>query len=73
MAVEIAAGSIANALLQCFVIPEIAKRLAVKAGEKGAKLKDIDKPEWLRRIGKWLDDHHVSTPEAVEAIIKEHQ
>jgi hypothetical protein len=73
MAMEIGAGYIANALLQNLVIPEIAKRLAGKAGEKGVSLKDIDKPEWLRKIGQWLDDHHVSTPEAVEKIIKENQ
>jgi hypothetical protein len=27
----------------------------------------------LRKIGPWLDDHSVSTPEAVEEIIEEHQ
>jgi hypothetical protein len=73
MAVAIGAGYIAGTLLQDFVIPEIAARLAGKAGEKGVRLKDIDKPKWLQRIGKWLDDHHVSTPEAVEEIIKGHQ
>jgi hypothetical protein len=73
MVVDIAAGYIANALLQNLVIPEIAKRLAGKAGEKGAKLKDIEKPEWLRKIGQWLDDHPVGTPEKVEKIINEHQ
>lgn len=26
-----------------------------------------------KKIGHWLDDHYVSTPEAVEKIIKEHQ
>jgi hypothetical protein len=55
------------------VIPEIAKRLAGKAGEKGAKLKDIEKPKWLQKIGQWLDDHPVGTPEKVEKIINEHQ
>ena len=73
MVVEIAAGYIANALLQNLVIPEIAKRLAGKAGEKGVKLKDIEKPEWLQKIGLWLDDHPVSTPGKVEKIITEHQ
>ncbi len=73
MAVEIGASYVANALLQNLVIPEIAERLAGKAGEKGAKLKDIDKPEWLRKIGLWLDDHPVGTPEKVEKIINEHQ
>lgn len=70
---EIAAGYIADALLQNLVIPEIAKRLAGKAGEKGVKLKDIEKPEWLQKIGLWLDDHPVSTPGKVEKIITEHQ
>jgi hypothetical protein len=73
MVVDIAAGYIAKALLQNLVIPEIAKRLAGKAGEKGAKLKDIEKPEWLQKIGQWLDDHPVGTPEKVEKIINEHQ
>jgi uncharacterized protein YutD len=73
MVVDIAAGYIANALLQNLGIPEIAKRLAGKAGEKDAKLKDIEKPKWLRKIGLWLDDHHVGTPEKVEKIINEHQ
>ena len=73
MAVELGAGYIANALLQNLVIPGIAKRLAGKADEKGAKLKDIDKPEWLRKIGLWLDDHPIGTPEKVEKIINEHQ
>ncbi|MBE9592769.1 MAG: hypothetical protein IMF19_04745, partial [Proteobacteria bacterium] len=73
MAVEIGAGYIANALLQNLVIPEIAKRLAGKAGEKGAKLKDINKPEWLQKIGQWLDDNNVSTPEKVEECIKKQQ
>nr|QNO55014.1 HTH-type transcriptional regulator MalT [Methanosarcinales archaeon ANME-1 ERB7] len=73
MAVELGAGYISKALLQNLVIPEIAKRLAGKAGEKGAKLKDIEKPKWLRKIGLWLDDHPVGTPEKVEKIINEHQ
>nr|QNO56331.1 HTH-type transcriptional regulator MalT [Methanosarcinales archaeon ANME-1 ERB7] len=73
MAMELGAGYISKALLQNLVIPEIAKRLAGKAGEKGAKLKDIDKPEWLRKIGQWLDDHPVGTPEKVEKIINAHQ
>jgi hypothetical protein len=73
MAVELIAGYISKALLQNLVIPEIAKRLAGKAGEKGAKLKDIEKPKWLRKIGLWLDDHPVGTPEKVEKIINEHQ
>ncbi|MBE9594665.1 MAG: hypothetical protein IMF19_14435, partial [Proteobacteria bacterium] len=73
MVVDIAAGYIANALLQNLVIPEIAKRFAGKAGEKGAKLKDIEKPEWLQKIGLWLDDHPVGTPKKVEKIINEHQ
>jgi ATP/maltotriose-dependent transcriptional regulator MalT len=64
---------IAGTLLQELVIPEIASRLAGKAGEKGVRLKDIEKPKWLQGIGKWLDDHHLSTPEAVEKIITEHQ
>lgn len=72
MVVAIAASYIANALLQNLVIPEIARKLAGKACENGT-LKDIDKPKWLRKIGQWLDDHHVSTPEAVEEIIKGHQ
>jgi hypothetical protein len=45
MVVTIAAGYIAGTLLQELVIPGTATRLAGKAGEKGAKLKDIDKPE----------------------------
>jgi ATP/maltotriose-dependent transcriptional regulator MalT len=64
---------IAGTLLQELVIPEIASRLAGKAGEKGVRLKDIEKPKWLQGIGKWLDDHQVSTPEKVEKIINEHQ
>lgn len=61
-------------MLQELVIPEIVTRFASKAGEKGAKLKDIEKPKLAgKKIGHWLDDHYVSTPEAVEKIIKEHQ
>jgi len=73
MFVTIAAGYIACTLLLELVIPAIATKLAGKAGKKGVRLKDIEKPEWLRKIGQWLDDHYVSTPEAVEKIIQEHQ
>ena len=54
MVVAIGAGYISGTLLQDFVIPEIVARLAGKAGEKGVKLKDIEKTKWLQRIGKWL-------------------
>ncbi len=45
MVVTIAAGYIAGTLLQELVIPETATRLAGKAGEEGAKLRDIEKLE----------------------------
>jgi hypothetical protein len=45
MVVTIAAGYIAGTLLQELVIPETVTRLAGKAGEEGAKLRDIEKRE----------------------------
>ena len=49
MVVAITAGHIASTLLRELVIPEIVTRFAGKAGEKGAKLKDIEKPKWLKK------------------------
>ena len=73
MVVTLAASYIAMTLLKGLVIPEIAKKLASKAAGKGARLKDIEGPRWLRQIGKWLDDHQVSSPTAIKGIINEHQ
>ncbi len=73
MVVEIAVGYMLNAVLQNLVIPEIGRIFAGKAAKKGAELKDIEGPEWLQKIGKWFDDHSVSTPEAVKRILNEHQ
>jgi hypothetical protein len=73
MVVEIAAVYITKALLQNLVIPEIGRKLAGKTAEKGAGLKDIKGHKLLQKVGKWCDDHSVSTPEAVERILNEHR
>jgi hypothetical protein len=71
--IEATAGYIATTLLQGLVIPGIAKKLASRAAEKGARLKDIEGPHWLRQIGTWLDAHQVSSPAAIKGIINGHQ
>lgn len=73
MVVEIAAVYITKFLLEKLVIPEIEQKLAGKAAEKGAGLKDIKGHKLLQKVGKWCDDHSVSTPEAVERILNEHR
>lgn len=62
-----------DSLLSSLVIPEIGRRFTSKLTEKGARLKDVKGPKWLKRIGERFDAIQINTTEKVEARLNELQ